>query len=223
MREIAIYDMDKTITKRPTLVPFLVEAVFGLHPWRALLLPLLLPCLAAYGLKLINRAQLKTAMQWLFLGHSFAEERVDPASRSFARKLVAKALKPGAVARIKADREAGRMLVLATASSSFYVDAIGELLEFDVVMGTEAMVLDSGRLSPRIQGGNCYGEGKLERIVDWLAREGIKREECRITFYSDHVSDMPSFLMADHPVPVDPDRKLATEAAKRGWTIERWG
>jgi uncharacterized membrane protein YczE len=39
---LAIYDMDKTITRRATFTPFLIHAALGLAPWRLLLVPLVL-------------------------------------------------------------------------------------------------------------------------------------------------------------------------------------
>lgn len=223
MREIAIYDMDKTITRRPTLVPYLTEAVRVRAPWRALLVPLALPLFLIYGVKLIDRAQLKAALQGLFIGSRFSERALAPVNQGFAEKLIATGLKPGAVAQIAADKAAGRMLVMATASSQFYVDEIGARLGFDVVIGTLSTPLPDGRLSPRIDGGNCYGQNKADRIVAWMAEAGIARGDCHIAFYSDHVSDMPSFLLADVPVPVDPDPALEQEAVARGWKIEQWG
>ena len=40
MTDLAIYDMDKTITRVPTYTPFLVHVATRRSPWRLLLLPL---------------------------------------------------------------------------------------------------------------------------------------------------------------------------------------
>ncbi|MGZ8997998.1 MAG: HAD-IB family hydrolase, partial [Allosphingosinicella sp.] len=37
---LAIYDMDRTVTRRPTYSAFLRHAALRLGPWRLLLLPL---------------------------------------------------------------------------------------------------------------------------------------------------------------------------------------
>ena len=52
MTELAIYDMDKTITRVSTYVPFLMHAMRKRAPWRALLLP---PPLIPASLMLPNR------------------------------------------------------------------------------------------------------------------------------------------------------------------------
>jgi hypothetical protein len=40
MTELAIYDMDRTITRTGTYTPFLIHAARRLTPWRLALLPL---------------------------------------------------------------------------------------------------------------------------------------------------------------------------------------
>ena len=39
MSDLAIYDMDRTVTKRPTYTPFLLHCAIRRAPWRLLLLP----------------------------------------------------------------------------------------------------------------------------------------------------------------------------------------
>ena len=222
MQAIAIYDMDETITRRPTLLPFLLSVSFRLAPWRVLLLPAVGATLAGYLVGAVDRARLKELNQRWLLGDTVDPKRLDGPARRFARRTVAEGLKPGAVRQIAADRAAGRKLILATASSRFYVESIGELLKFDAVIATEVTVLDSGHFSPRIHGGNCYGPGKAAKIVDWMATNGVAREDIHLTMYSDHISDIPSFELADEAVVVDPAPELRTEAERRGWRVVDW-
>ena len=46
--QLAIYDMDKTITRKATYTPFLIHAALRLGPWRLLLLPIVLLWVIAY-------------------------------------------------------------------------------------------------------------------------------------------------------------------------------
>ena len=68
MTALAIYDMDKTVTRRPTYGPFLAHAMVRLAPWRVVLGPILLVTGAAYGLRLIDRARLKELNYRLLIG-----------------------------------------------------------------------------------------------------------------------------------------------------------
>ena len=223
MQNLAIYDMDETITRRPTLLPFLLSAALRRQPWRAALLPAAAGASLGYVAGLVDRARLKELNQRWLLGDTVDPRELDPHARRWARRTVERGLKPGAVRQIAADRAAGRKLILATASSRFYVEAIAELLRFDAVIATEVTVLESGHFSPRIHGGNCYGASKAAKIVDWMAANGVARKDVRLTFYSDHISDVPSFELADEPVVVDPAPELRRLALKRGWPVAVWG
>jgi hypothetical protein len=56
--DLAIYDMDRTVTRRATYTPFLIHCALRRAPWRLLLLPLVLLSMLAYVAKLIDRARL---------------------------------------------------------------------------------------------------------------------------------------------------------------------
>ena len=38
--DLAIYDMDRTVTRRATYTPFLIHAALALAPWRLVLMPI---------------------------------------------------------------------------------------------------------------------------------------------------------------------------------------
>ena len=56
---LAIYDMDRTVTRRPTYTPFLLHAALRLAPWRLLLAPAVLIVSLVYLLGLVDRGRLK--------------------------------------------------------------------------------------------------------------------------------------------------------------------
>ena len=144
-RPIAIYDMDKTITRKATYTPFLLHACRRLAPWRFVLLPLVLLPLAAYALRLIGRGRLKEWNYRLLIGGGVVPERLEPVVESFAERQVATNIMPGAVRSLAADRAAGRRLVLATASYRLYAAAIARRLGFDDVIATETLRDARGR------------------------------------------------------------------------------
>ena len=220
--QLAIYDMDKTITRRPTWTPFLAFAMRGRARWRMALLPAAALAGLAYAVKAIDRAGLKRATQRLVLGGALARERLDTLSTAFADHIVSSGVLDGARARIAADRAEGYRLVMATASYGFYAGAIAERLGFDAVIATEGARDPAGALIPDIVGENCYGPAKLRMIEAWLAREGIARADAHIRFYSDHVSDAPTFEWADEPVAVNPHPPLRALARTRGWPTLEW-
>jgi HAD superfamily hydrolase (TIGR01490 family) len=220
--QLAIYDMDRTITRRATYTPFLVHAALRLAPWRLLLFPIVLLSMAAYGMKLIDRGRLKEINYLLLVGRGVAPQRLEPVIDSFAEKQIAANIMPGARRSIAADRAAGRRLVLATASYRLYAAAIARRLGFDDVIATETSLDAEGRVVARIDGANCYGPAKKDMIEAWLQREGLEREAVHIRFYSDHVSDHHVHRWADEPVAANAHRRLVRLAEAEGWEVVDW-
>lgn len=220
--ELAIYDMDRTVTSTGTYTPFLIHAAWRLAPWRLALAPAVPLVMAAYAAKLIDRKKLKEVNQRLLLGGRVPRTRLAPAAESFADLMIKTNLYPGAVRRIAEDRAAGRRLVLATASYRFYVEAIAARLGFDDVIATGSVAGLDDIIHARIDGENNYGPAKLRLIEAWMRAEGIDRADARIRFYSDHVSDAPVLEWADEPYAVNPSAKLRRLATKRGWPLLDW-
>lgn len=221
MTDFAIYDMDRTVTRRATYTPFLIHCALRRAPWRLLLLPFVIGSMLAYVLKLIDRGRLKEINHHLLLGHKRHPHELKPLVDSFAEKMIATNVRPGARAAIARDKADGRRVVMATASYRFYAREIAERLGFDDCIGTNSILGLDERVHAKIDGENCYGPAKLKMVIDWLAASGLERAHVR--FYSDHASDAPVFDWADEPVAVNPHDKLARLAKERGWRQEDWG
>jgi HAD superfamily hydrolase (TIGR01490 family) len=219
--DLAIYDMDRTVTRRATYTPFLLHCAWRLEPWRLLLLPLVLGSMLAYVAKLIDRGRLKEINHRLLLGHKREPRLLKPLVDGFARKTLAGNIRPGARAAIARDKAAGRRVVMATASYRLYAKAIADALGFDDCIGTNSIIGLDERVHAKIDGENCYGPAKLRMIEAWLAAEKLERAHVR--FYSDHASDAPVFDWADEPVAVNPHERLRRLAETRGWPVEDWG
>ncbi|MCH8617194.1 HAD-IB family hydrolase [Sphingomonas sp. SM33] len=218
--DFAIYDMDRTVTRHATYTPFLLHCAVRRAPWRLLLLPFVALAMAAYALKLIDRARLKEICHRLLLGHKRHPRELKPLVDSFAEKTAASNVRPGARAAIARDKAEGRRVVMATASYRLYAEAISAQLGFDDVIGTGSIIGLDERVHAKIDGENCYGPAKLRMVTDWLEKSGLERGHVR--FYSDHASDAPVFEWADEAVAVNPHGPLRTLAAERGWAIEDW-
>ena len=219
---LAIYDMDRTITRRATYTPFLIHAAMKLAPWRLALIPFVILSMLAYATKLIDRGRLKEINYTLMIGRGVAPDRLEPVIESFADRQIAGNIMPGARASIAADRAAGRRLVMATASYRIYAAAIAQRLGFKDVIATETGLDTQGRIIARIEGSNCYGDSKLAMIQAWLEREGLSREAVHIRFYSDHISDSVVHRWADEPVATNAHDRLVRLAKAEGWEVLDW-
>ena len=223
MSDLAIYDMDRTLTRRATYTPFLLHCALRRSPWRLLFLPAVLLSMLAYVARLVDRARLKEINHWLLLGSAVHPSDLQPLVDSFAEATVARNIRPGALDAIARDRAAGRRLVMATASYRLYASAIASRLGFDDVIGTGSIIGLDERVHAKIDGQNCYGPAKLTMIAEWVERSGLLGKHGHVRFYSDHASDAPVFEWADEPVAVNPHRRLSRLAGARGWRIEDWG
>ena len=221
MTDLAIYDMDRTITRRATWTPFLLHCAAKRAPWRLLAIPLVIASMLLYVAKIIDRGKLKEINHWLLLGGETHPAVLGPLVESFADSTLLHNIRPGALAAIARDKAEGRRVVMATASYRFYARAIAEKLGFDDTIGTNSILGLDARVHAKIDGVNCYGPAKLQMIEAWLAEHGLTRAHVR--FYSDHASDAPVFEWADEPVAVNPHDRLARLASERGWPVVDWG
>ncbi|WP_295442396.1 HAD-IB family hydrolase [Sphingorhabdus sp. EL138] len=219
---LAIYDMDKTVTRRATYNGFLLHMALHKSPWRLLLAPFLPVGLALYALKIWDRAQLKQFSQILLIGRRVPKAQFAKYLESHADMVVGKNVYPQLLARVAQEKAAGYRHVMATASYRLYVEAIAKRLGFDDVIATDLSTDSSGHVLARIDGHNCYDAAKLELVKRWMERHGLERGTCHIRAYSDHVSDAPLLNYADEPFATNPHGPLARLAEKKGWRILDW-
>ncbi|GAA0662150.1 HAD superfamily hydrolase (TIGR01490 family) [Sphingomonas insulae] len=219
--KIAIYDLDRTITRAPTWTPFLLHAVTHHAPWRLALLPAVIGAAALRALGLIHRDRLKQVMHRAALG-TLTPARAEHIAAGWLARFGPAHIRRGARAQIAADRAHGHRIVIATAAYGFYAEAIARDVGADALIATHTAIDSLGRLLPRIEGDNCYGPAKRDMIERWFADQGIARDRATVRFYSDHVSDVPSFEWADEPVVVNPHAALRRVAAQRGWRQVDW-
>lgn len=219
MTPLSIFDMDRTITRTGTYTPWLLFWAWRAAPWRLLLLPVSALCGAAYLLGLVQRGRLKELNQALLMGDGVPRAAVERRAVAFAERVVARNCYPQALARLEAERADGRRLVLATASYAFYAGAIAARLGIVDVIATGS-VWEADRLRARIDGENCYGAAKRRMVEEWCASEGLTGSPIR--FFSDHVSDVPTFELAAEQVATTPSPALRAVALARGWPVVDW-
>lgn len=215
---IAIYDLDRTVLRTPTFTLFLLWATWRAAPWRLLMLPALLALFAGAGLRIYDRDTFKPAAIRLMLGSRIPAAVATDLAQRFAAWRVPADVPPGAATTMARDRTEGYRMLLATAAPEFYAGEIGAALGFDGVVATRHLRGADGAWLPAIDGTNCYGPEKARRIKQWLA-EHAAPGHCRLRFYSDHVSDAPSFALADECYVVGRGNKLARYARMHGWTL----
>jgi HAD superfamily hydrolase (TIGR01490 family) len=218
---LAIYDMDRTITVRATFTPFLLHSAWRLQPLRLLFVPIVLLAMLGFACRLYDRARLKEMMQTLLIG-PLTPAQLAKVKDSFAAATDRNNIRPGARERLRTDKADGYRLVMATASYRLYAEAVGQRMGFDDVIATNTLVGLDNRVMARIDGENCYGPGKMRMVEAWLAMHGLRREDCYVRFYSDHISDAPLFGWADEAYATNPHATLRTLARSMKWSVFDW-
>ncbi|MDZ3830283.1 MAG: HAD-IB family phosphatase [Sphingopyxis sp.] len=218
VHRIAVYDLDRTLLRRPTFTLFLLWAAWTGAPWRLLLTPLLLLAGAGHALHLFGRDRFKPIAIRLMLGSHLPAGRTADLAERFAAWRVPADVPPGARARVDRDRAEGYRLLMATAAPEFYAGAIAATLGFDAVVASRHRRNADSHWLPALDGPNCYGAEKARRVAEWLdthTPQGARH----IRFYSDHPSDAPTFALADEAWLVGRGEKLARLARKNGWHL----
>lgn len=197
MRRIALYDLDRTVTFAPTFTPFLIHMAASGNPLRLLGVPLWIIGMIGYKAKLYGRKALKQFGLRLLVGQVVRSSDLQPRIDRFVARQCARNIQPGALAQIAADRAAGVTLVIVSAAPEIYAEAMADALGFDACIATRHQAGADGSLLALIDGENNYGGEKVSRVESWLAAQGLAREACHITAYSDHASDAPILDYAD--------------------------
>jgi HAD superfamily hydrolase (TIGR01490 family) len=120
-----------------------------------------------------------------------------------------------AAALIVEHQEAGRDVVLVSASGEEMVRPIGEQLGVTDVIATR-MSIEDGRYSGKIEF-YAAGPSKVQAVRDLAEERGYDLSESYA--YSDSISDAPLLETVGHPTAVNPDRALRRLATERAWPV----
>jgi HAD superfamily hydrolase (TIGR01490 family) len=119
-------------------------------------------------------------------------------------------------------RAAGDRLVLTTATNRFLTAPIAMRLGIEELIATELELGADGAFTGRTTGIVNMREGKLARLVAWLADRNLPDASLvDAVFYSDSINDLPLLEAVGHAVVVGPDARLRAEAAARQWPVLR--
>lgn len=194
MEHVAAFDFDGTISRRDTLVPFLLRATGSARFGSALAR---LGTLAARGrVPIGDRDAVKEHMIGLLLaGRSDATLRA--LGERYARDLMTgDRLRPAVVDRVHAHRSAGHRCVIVSASLVHYLEPIARALSMDGVIGVELEAVD-GRLTGRLARPNVRAEQKALRLREWLGAPADGIVAVRLHGYGNTSGDHELLAMAD--------------------------
>jgi phosphatidylglycerophosphatase C len=188
---VAVWDVDGTLTRADTMMPFL-RRVAG----PATVTTALVPALGRHLTGAERRAQAKADLLRRVLGGRELAE-VDGQARRYADHVVRHRLRPDALRRWEWHRRHGHRLVIVSASLDLYLRHLGAHLGADEVLCTSMEVVD-GRLTGRMATPSCRGPEKAVRLTEYLRTTPGNP----VWVYADSAADRPMMAVGDVPVQV---------------------
>lgn len=188
MKRLALFDFDGTITKRDTLLGFL-KFVFG---WTGLLrgLVTLSPLLISYALKKISNHHAKEKL----LGYFFAgwsEQKFNEVCRDYSLHHIDSLVRPQARERLAYHKNNDDRIIVVSASLENWLKPWCEKNGLEVI-GTQMLVRD-GILTGQFATPNCYGEEKVNRVLEFLSEKNY----ATIFAYGDSQGDIAMLNFAN--------------------------
>ena len=189
---VAAFDFDGTLTRRETLLPFLLHTLGATAVARHALI--LSPMLAGYGLGMIRNdvAKEKVFIQCLA---GMDMDQLQREGESFAAYVLPGLLRHEAMQRLEWHKQRGHRCVVISASLELYVRPWAQRAGFDDVIATHLETRDDGHVTGKLSGANCYGIEKVRQLEVLLgAREGYS-----LYAYGDSRGDRELLSLADYP------------------------
>jgi phosphatidylglycerophosphatase C len=191
-RTVAAFDFDGTLTRRDSLVRFLISVAGRATVVRAMAAESAALALAAVGRG--DRDAEKERVLTRVLGGKPYDE-IEWAGRKFGTQLARSEITPDGRDRIAWHREAGHEVVIVSASLDVYLDEVARVLGVDDVVCTSLVVDDLGHCTGGLLGGNCRGPEKARRL-----RARLGDGDVELWAYGNSRGDDDMLALAQHPV-----------------------
>lgn len=188
---VAAFDFDGTLTRRDTLLPYLLHTLGAVAVARHALM--LSPTLTGYALGLIANGVAKERVLVRCLAGMRSDELQQEAEQ-FALFVLPGLIRHEAMQRLAWHRQEGHRCVVISASLELYVRPWAQSAGFDDVIATRLEAKEDGRITGKLSGANCFGIEKTRRLETLLgAREGYI-----LYAYGDSRGDRELLSMADY-------------------------
>ena len=188
---VAAFDFDGTLTRRDTLLPFLLHTLGTAAVMRHALI--LSPTLAGYGLGMIrNDVAKERVFTQCLAGMRIDELQLEAAQ--FAEHKLPGLIRPEAIHRFGWHKEQGHRCVVISASLDIYVQPWALKAGFDDVIASRLETLENGCITGNLLGENCFGIEKVRRLEALLG----SRDSYILYAYGDSRGDRELLSAADY-------------------------
>jgi len=214
---LAIFDVDRT------LLDGMSGALFAQYLWRERFLTwygrwTIIKTMAGYRLGLLDDSAIVIAGVTCYQGYS--SDDVAQMAKLAVTKLMVPRIYIEARKAIDFHLSAGRMVMLASGSSIFVVNALADFLGVQIAVGTSGKIDANGICLGEPKLPLCYQEGKLQLVQNAANKHDLKISDAYL--YSDNFEDLALFKKVKHATAVNPSIKLESTAKTMNLKIEHW-
>ena len=213
---LVFFDLDETITRHDTLLPYALRDLLVRRPWRVPLLLRVVPPVVNFLLGRGDEGPIKEAFVKATLGGSRRAD-IEAWTKRFVPDVIARGTFADALKKVSEHRSRGDYLVLMSASTDLYVPAIARELGFNETICTEV----------RWQGDH------LDGTLTTPNRKGVEKARCFTAFrerhpglnttaYGNSHTDLPHLRLADHGFLINGSEKARHQAQQFGVAQLDW-
>ncbi|UII19716.1 HAD-IB family hydrolase [Fulvivirga ligni] len=189
-KTLALFDFDGTITTKDTFLEF-IKYSRGVGRYY-LGMTLMSPILVAFKLKLIPNWKAKEAVITYFFKNTSYNDFQNQC-HSFSREVIPALLKKDAIEALDQHISNGDDVYLVSASAENWLKDWCEFKDIKLI-GTKLEVVN-GNISGKLNGHNCYGQEKVNRVRQVLDLEDYDK----IFVYGDSSGDKQMLGVATNP------------------------
>jgi len=214
----AYCDVDGTLSATQIASPLIYfKRRLTPQPWRAAWL-VSLPFRGAYWF-VLDKFSRDAASRAIYAGYGgLAAERIRALASECYRSYLEPRLLADGLKRLEHLSADGVRLVLVTGSLDLLMAPLAERLGAELI--APSLEERDGRFTGRLTAPPLTGARKAE-----AGRAHARRLEIDLQAsfsFGDALGDLPMLECVGQPVAVNPGRRLAAHAVRRGWPIERW-
>ena len=193
--EVAVFDVDGTLTVRDCVRPFL-ERVGGKVGIARAVLRRPVASLGA-GFRRDRDRMKEIVVGGVLRGRAVAD--VEALGETFAREVHDGWMRPDTLSRLRWHQAAGHRTALVSASLGPYLRPLGQQLGVDAVLCAEPL-REGDRYGDGLDGANCRAAEKVRRLDAWLDANELR--DAAIWAYGDSRGDRELLARADHSLVV---------------------
>jgi HAD superfamily hydrolase (TIGR01490 family) len=187
---LALFDFDGTLTRTDTLAEMIRFVHGSRHYYRGL--TALFPHLLLYKLKMIPGQHAKEkVLSYFFKG--MTQEQFETQCQQFATEVLPRLLRPEGLHTLQQLKAAGARIMIVSASPEDWVRLWAQNIGAEYV--ATRLELRDGRLTGRIEGLNCQGKEKVNRIRSTVDLSKYDR----IYAFGNSAGDRQMLSLATHP------------------------